>query len=101
MSPWGANFRNTNLDFFQEYEGGPLAQATVGVKQLLWLVRPGNYGTAPRALVVCVALLPSLWAAGPQLRWRWNLSRMKTFRRDGTVETVGKHSRPTLLRSSL
>ena len=60
MSPWGANFRNTNLDFFQEYEDGPLAQGTVGFKQLLWLVRPGNYGTAPRALVVCVALLPSL-----------------------------------------
>ena len=66
------------LDFFQEYEGGPLAQGTVGVKQLRWPVRPGNYGAAPRALVACVALLPSLWAPGPRLRRRWNLPRMKT-----------------------
>lgn len=89
------------LDFFQEYEGGPLAQGTVGVKQLLWPVPPGDYGAAPRALVVCAALLLSLWAQRPQLRRRWNLSRMKTFRRDGTVEAVENHSRPTLLRSSL
>lgn len=72
MSPWGANFRNTNLDFFQEYEGGPLAQATVGVKQLLWLIRRGT--EQPQSLGgVCGSPSISL-GSGATAKRRWNLS---------------------------